>query len=572
MRKCRKMISVIMLMVMLVSLLPSGALAAEAPTGATNEVAAVEEPMEVEPATGETEETLPAETKTDGTENEGDNETTITEGTSEGASVSDGTEASGEATDGGTNEAVSVEEPSNGEYSSEAATDAAGIGMTSYEIAPVVEPVEKETKAAGGSVLLKDYLDSSYNPPIVIKHRKDANSEWEDYDEVSSPLKDTDDAEIYVYFEFPKGIINADCRDAYYELPQPIVIIDELHTGVYNSSKERVGNMRITTDGKVYIQFDEEFANGDPIEGYFFFDSKITGEEVITTNGQFNFDGVGKPFIIDISDIKTSDVSVSKTNSGLTFDNGVYKTSYTITVGTLRGTKDTITVTDTITKTDSGVYNYAYNNLKVQFVAVDGTKTPVSSSSYSLSKDGVNWTISGLPKLAKGEKYLITYDSQIEQLIKNFTLENHSKNTGTTIKNSVKATSDKDSSETKNELVIQSELKKSAAVYSEGRGLYTWTVQINKNKHDITGYTYTDKMTDNLLAVTDVSIKSDVTKKTVTISASEINQTKGFSYTFTTAVWGAKALKGSFTITYRTSSSPTDENHINTGILLSDEF
>ena len=49
MRKCRKMISVIMLMVMLVSLLPSGALAAEAPTGATNEVAAVEEPTEVEP-------------------------------------------------------------------------------------------------------------------------------------------------------------------------------------------------------------------------------------------------------------------------------------------------------------------------------------------------------------------------------------------------------------------------------------------------------------------------------------------------------------------------------------------
>ena len=41
MRRCRKLISVIMLMVMLVSLLPSGAMAAEAPTGATNEVAAV---------------------------------------------------------------------------------------------------------------------------------------------------------------------------------------------------------------------------------------------------------------------------------------------------------------------------------------------------------------------------------------------------------------------------------------------------------------------------------------------------------------------------------------------------
>jgi len=81
-----------MLMVMLVSLLPSGALAAEAPTGATNEVASVEEPTEVEPATGETEETLPVESKTDGTENEDNNETSNTEGTSEGAPVSDDNE------------------------------------------------------------------------------------------------------------------------------------------------------------------------------------------------------------------------------------------------------------------------------------------------------------------------------------------------------------------------------------------------------------------------------------------------------------------------------------------------
>ena len=45
MRKCRKMISVIMLMVMLVSLLPSGALAAEPPTGEMTETTAVEEPQ-----------------------------------------------------------------------------------------------------------------------------------------------------------------------------------------------------------------------------------------------------------------------------------------------------------------------------------------------------------------------------------------------------------------------------------------------------------------------------------------------------------------------------------------------
>lgn len=161
MRKCRKMISVIMLMVMLVSLLPSGALAAEAPTGATNEVASVEEPTEVEPATGETEETLPVESKTDGTENEDNNETSNTEGTSEGAPVSDDNEK--DPAEDGTIGTAKSEEPTEGN------AENAGLGETSTEIAAAVEPVDetvnKEAKAAtsyeyeiklGDSVSVKD--------------------------------------------------------------------------------------------------------------------------------------------------------------------------------------------------------------------------------------------------------------------------------------------------------------------------------------------------------------------------------------------------------------------------------
>lgn len=138
MRKCRKMISVIMLMVMLVSLLPSGALAAEAPTGATNEVASVEEPTEVEPATGETEETLPVESKTDGTENEDNNETSNTEGTSEGAPVSDDNEK--DPAEDGTIGTAKSEEPTEGN------AENAGLGETSTEIAAAVEPVDETVK------------------------------------------------------------------------------------------------------------------------------------------------------------------------------------------------------------------------------------------------------------------------------------------------------------------------------------------------------------------------------------------------------------------------------------------
>ena len=72
MRKCRKMISWIMLTVMLATMTPYQALAAEAPTGNTStETAAVEEPQ------------------TTGTEGDANMETPAPEDSSEGTSVSD---------------------------------------------------------------------------------------------------------------------------------------------------------------------------------------------------------------------------------------------------------------------------------------------------------------------------------------------------------------------------------------------------------------------------------------------------------------------------------------------------
>ena len=143
MRNCRKMISVIMLMAMLVSLLSSGALAAEAPTGATNEVASVKEPGN--------------EDAQDPSDASG-GEAAVPEDPSAGASFSDVSQEPGEITEdiqeeaGGaatTNEVAAEVEPS----------DDAGPGETSVEAAPVEEPVEKAAAMAAAKDL-KKYTES----------------------------------------------------------------------------------------------------------------------------------------------------------------------------------------------------------------------------------------------------------------------------------------------------------------------------------------------------------------------------------------------------------------------------
>ncbi|MBP3883294.1 MAG: Cna B-type domain-containing protein [Lachnospiraceae bacterium] len=161
MRRCRKMISVIMLMVMLVSLLPTGAMAAEAPTGATNEVAAVEEPQgntdeakNEDITNGETDKTEDSSTDTSdfgAKENDGTNDVVPTDGTAV------------ETTDEDPAEGTNTEDAGLGNTS----TEDAGLGNTSTEIAAEVEPtdqtVKKDEKAAG-ETNLKAYLDNQTDP------------------------------------------------------------------------------------------------------------------------------------------------------------------------------------------------------------------------------------------------------------------------------------------------------------------------------------------------------------------------------------------------------------------------
>ena len=158
MRKCRKMISLIMLMVMLVSLLPSGALAAEAPTGEMTETTAVEEPQ------GDADAEVVEETEEPGNEDGQDpsdasgGEAAVSEDPSAGASVSDVSQEPGEISEDIQEEAGGAATTSEVAAEVEPSEDA-GLGETSVEVAPVEEPVEKAAAMAAAKDL-KTYTES----------------------------------------------------------------------------------------------------------------------------------------------------------------------------------------------------------------------------------------------------------------------------------------------------------------------------------------------------------------------------------------------------------------------------
>ena len=166
-RKCRRIVSVIMLMVLLTTLLPSGAMAAEAPADGTNEIVAVEEPQSNPNQAAQNENNV--------------EETDKSEETMTDKSVFGGTE-----------------DPNEGRNTKEAEVEEPDEGKTT-EIAEVEEPDEgKTTETAEAVEPAKDTAEKNAEPESAsLKASNDKNgpsdlSEYVDVTSLSLTRLDTD--------------------------------------------------------------------------------------------------------------------------------------------------------------------------------------------------------------------------------------------------------------------------------------------------------------------------------------------------------------------------------------------
>lgn len=193
------------------------------------------------------------------------------------------------------------------------------------------------------------------------------------------------------------------------------VIIPEQRTGLVRKEGQEIGTYKITDDGYIIIEFDQNFVKDGS--------TAITGDisfnaNVCKTDEDSNYEtvtigrvSVNIPFLQEVT--PKEDLSVNKSYVG--YDRDTHKVSYKIDITSYNGSGDgDITITDILYYTDSTLIHLDWQNGDTAvFIKKDASgNTSEITGNVSVADDGTV-TITGLPKLEANESYSIVYTATL---------------------------------------------------------------------------------------------------------------------------------------------------------------
>lgn len=343
---------------------------------------------------------------------------------------------------------------------------------------------------------------------------------------------DGDSVRVEINYMIPANTVGANNQTIHYQLPDGIRLSREESGTVYDGETP-VGTYVISADGLITITFNETFSDNRPFTGMIRFEGTLSAGE----NGEeqeIEFGGSGGTITVKPSTSPT-DIHVEKEGS---YNKEDEKLHYTVTVSTTKGTGDTVTISDNFgTGNTSAAYDQ--NSFQIVKVKADGTQETVSGYTPEF---GTAWqggpekfTISGLPKLEAGEKYIVTYTATPG--------ETSDDGGASSVNNNATGTSGGDSNNSGVTVTISQQMLQKWGNYNSGTGKIQWTITLNSDKQDIGGYTLKDAMT---IGGETVSIPSGTV---ITMTGSDgSSQTITLPYTF------PKGSNDSYTITYETDA------------------
>lgn len=362
------------------------------------------------------------------------------------------------------------------------------------------------------------------------------NGEWKQ----STSFEDGDQVKVRLNYTLPSGVVTSDKKTISYQLPDGVKPLKEETGYVFASNGKQVGTYVIGTDGKINITFNNEFANGDMFSGYIEFEGTVSSSGA-DDNGKIKIDGDGGEITV-VPNKEAYDINVSK-KAMLSDDKK--KINYTVSVGTTKGTSDTVTVTDRLGKYDSAEGTYDANSFKIIKKDASGNETEVSATLTIDEKSGT-FTYDNLPKLNPGESYEISYSVDTE--VKN------SDGSGS-LTNSVKGASGKNSKEARVTTEISKSKISKRGGYDQNTGKINWTITINPEKEDISGYKLKDEIDNGLKLPTPL---------TVTKSDGTTFEIESLPYTF------PDGSNDTYTIEYQTDAPEKDGQVKNTATISKD--
>lgn len=377
----------------------------------------------------------------------------------------------------------------------------------------VVDDSSTPEPQSGNSADFGEYI-------VSAKVSKIENGQWVEARE----FEDGDHVMVDIDYKLPAGVVDSTTKTITYDLPNAIQLTDEESGIVYASNGLAVGTYHITTDGKITIHFNEEFATGEPFAGYITFQGTLSAEDA-GEDGKVIFGGDGGEITINPSQ-EQYDLNMSK-KAKLNSDGTV---EYTIKASTNNGTEGTVKIEDKFSDWDFATAKYDANSFTVTKIDRNGAMTPVD---VTPSISGDSFTIDNLPRLEAGESYEVTYKA---------TATPDNVDGSGSLTNSVKGTSGETSRETSTTIQISNSMIYKHGGYDQNTDKMNWTITINPDKKDISGYVLKDQIDNGLTIPTPLTVKkSDGTTFEIT----------SLPYTF------PENSKDTYTIEYQTDA-PND--------------
>ena len=284
--------------------------------------------------------------------------------------------------------------------------------------------------------LLAETADTEVNldPAWITKteFEKEVNGSWETL--VGNEVESGTNVQVTVTYKLPAGTLKPDRRTLCYQLidamkpkqPTSGKILDE------TDKNKVIGTYTIDTNGLARLTFDKsvKFTGLDDkgnleFTGTFKFSRKVWADD-FANDKTITFE---KGYTLTIKK-KTADIKISKgyTSYWSAFENhpesGTFINHYMVTVETTCGTKDPVTLTDTLNTNQSGISagdylkggTYLKNSFKLYKVDASGTQTEILPFPDCKIQEDSNGNpqvvIKDLEALGIEEKYIWYYDVQ----------------------------------------------------------------------------------------------------------------------------------------------------------------
>jgi uncharacterized repeat protein (TIGR01451 family) len=375
-------------------------------------------------------------------------------------------------------EDADVNAPTTGVGSSEA-----GVASARPRPLMAVAPSASLVATSGNGIDLMSYITS-----VQVQKMNDDGS-YSKYP--ATEFTSGDKVKTTVNFALPGDKLSKDSHKVTYKLPDGLKPVGALTNREIKLDGKLLGYYSVDKDGNVTLDFNEDaYADGGYITGSFFFRGTVSNDSDDDSK-QLNFGGDGG--IITVKKKQESgggedtshDIKVEKTATKSADDSKIY---YTVTVSTEKGTPSTVDITDCLNKWNSSNATPAYEKgtltLKEIF-SKGGERTLGNSATWNDSgNNGPTFSLSGLPQLSAGDKYVLTY-----------TVDTSRKSDGTdaVVDNQATATSDGKSDSSSQRLSFEQDAKKWGS-YDPKTDHVIWTIEVNPNGKDVSNWTVSDNL------------------------------------------------------------------------------